>query len=42
MDVTERGYDDADFNWLQTGASSGSCEHDNEPLGSIKGGKFLH
>jgi hypothetical protein len=32
------------FIWLMTGTSEPvavSCEHGNEPLGSIKGGEFL-
>jgi hypothetical protein len=30
------------FIWLRIGTSGeGSCEHDNEPSGSIKGGEFL-
>jgi len=28
---------------MQCGSGlEGSCEHDDEPLGSIKGGEFLH
>jgi hypothetical protein len=29
------------FNWLRLGPVAGSCEHGNEPSGSIKGGAFL-
>jgi hypothetical protein len=32
------------FIWIRLGTSGrkgGSCEHGNEPLGSIKGGEFL-
>jgi hypothetical protein len=29
------------FIWLRIGTGEGSYEHSNEPLGSIKGGKFL-
>jgi hypothetical protein len=28
-------------NWMHLGSVVGSCEHGNEPLGSIKGRKFL-
>jgi hypothetical protein len=28
------------FIWIGTGPSGGSCEHGNEPSGSIKGGEF--
>jgi hypothetical protein len=27
--------------WLRTGTVEGSCEHGNEPSGSINAGKFL-
>jgi hypothetical protein len=29
------------FLWLRMGPVAGSCEHGNEPSGSIKGGEFL-
>jgi hypothetical protein len=29
------------FMWLGIGTSAGFCEHDKEPLGSIKAGSFL-
>jgi hypothetical protein len=29
------------FIWLRIGTSGRSCEHDNEPSGSIKGGEFV-
>jgi hypothetical protein len=29
------------FIWLRMGSIVASCEHNNEPLGSIKGGEFL-
>jgi hypothetical protein len=29
------------FFWLRIGTDSELCEHDNEPLGSIKCGEFL-
>jgi hypothetical protein len=28
------------FVWFRTGTMTGCCEHDNEPLGSAKGGYF--
>jgi hypothetical protein len=27
--------------WLRKGPVTGSCEHNNEPSGYIKGGEFL-
>jgi hypothetical protein len=30
------------FSWLEIGPMADSCEHGNEPLGSIQGGVFHH
>jgi len=42
-DVEEIGW--GGVNWIhlaqERGLVAGSCEHDNEPLGSIKGREFL-
>jgi hypothetical protein len=32
----------AGFMWLRIGTVEGFCEHDNKPLGSIRGMKFLY
>jgi hypothetical protein len=40
MHHKETGYRYVEFNWLSTGSVVGSCEHGNEAMGPIKGGKF--
>jgi hypothetical protein len=43
MDLREIGFGDVDWiHWAQDrGQVAGSCEHGNEPSGSIKCGEFL-
>jgi hypothetical protein len=42
MDLREIGFGDVDWiHWVQDRDRAGSCEHGNEPLGSIKCGEFL-
>jgi hypothetical protein len=42
MNLREIGQEDLDWTpWLRTGTSGNSCEHGNEPSGSIKGRIFL-
>jgi hypothetical protein len=42
MDLREIGFGDVDWiPWAQDRDSGGSCEHGNEPSGSIKCGEFL-
>jgi hypothetical protein len=39
MNLREIGFGDVD--WIHWGQVAGSCEHGNEPSGSIKRGEFL-
>jgi hypothetical protein len=42
IDLREIGFGDVDWiHWAQDRQVAGSCEHGNEPSGSIKCGKFL-
>jgi hypothetical protein len=42
MDLGEIGFGDVDWiHWAQDRQVAGSCEHGNEPSGSIKCGEFL-
>jgi hypothetical protein len=41
MDLREIGFGDVDVDWIHWAQVAGSCEHDNEPSGSIKCGEFL-
>jgi hypothetical protein len=42
MDLREIGFGDVDWiHWAQDRELADSCEHGNEPSGSIKFGKFL-
>jgi hypothetical protein len=40
-DLREIGFGDVDWIHLAQGHVAGSCEHGNEPSGSIKCGNFL-
>jgi hypothetical protein len=42
--IKEKGHEYivcAGFNWLRIGTGGGSCEHGNEPSGSINGWEFF-
>jgi len=40
MDLTEIGWEGVESFGSGQGPMEGSCEHDNEPSGTIKGGVF--
>jgi hypothetical protein len=41
MDLREIGWEVVDWIHVTKRPVADSCEHDNEPLGSVKGGKLL-